>query len=180
MWAENNEQKFENLSNYIIKKELKLLHKRKVFETVIMILVLVPFLYLMFLFCDLLFKPIVTYTVFGISGTLLFSLLIKEIVSLFKTITKSKNFTVTTAKLVNADDKMHITRQGVVYYTYHLKFNGYEEYQIPSYNYEWSHIFNMSDKGVFNYSVLGDEFYLIIINDKIQLVYNCKLFKYIQ
>ena len=30
MWAENNEQKFENLSNYIIKKELKLLHKRKV------------------------------------------------------------------------------------------------------------------------------------------------------
>lgn len=180
MWVDNTEQKFEYLSNYIIKKELKLLNKRKIIETVIMILVLVPFLYLMFLFFDCFFIPTLTYTVFGIGATIFFSLIITEVVNLFKTITKSKNFTVTTEKLVNAADKMHITRQGGIYYTYHLKFNGYKEYQIPSYNYEWSDVFNMSDKGVFNYSVLGDEFYLIIINNKIQLVYNCKLFKYIK
>ena len=69
MWADNTEQKFEYLSNYIIKKELKLLNKRKIIETVIMILVLVPFLYLMFLFFDCLFIPTLTYTVFGIGAS---------------------------------------------------------------------------------------------------------------
>ena len=52
-------------------------------------------------------------------------------------------------------------------------------YNIPSgKNYKWSKDYCMYDYNVFNSSSIGDEFYLIIVNDSIASAYNEKFFIY--
>ena len=62
---------------------------------------------------------------------------------------------------------------------YTLNFTSYGQYCVlEGKNYSSSELYAMSDKGVFNYSNIGDTFYLIIDkNEKILLVYNTKLFE---
>ena len=51
---------------------------------------------------------------------------------------------------------------------------------IPRRCYEWSSLYNMSGDGISNTSVIGDEFYLIILNEtqEICVAYNTKFFEY--
>ena len=64
-------------------------------------------------------------------------------------------------------------------YDYYLYFRRYGKYIIPYENYKWSKLFKMTDEGVYNFSNLGDTFYVVIVGkNEIGLVYNCKLFKY--
>ena len=61
---------------------------------------------------------------------------------------------------------------------YRLNFNSYGKYLVPKgKNYKWSNLYCMDDKGVYNYSVVGDEFYLAVIDNKITLAYNKKHFE---
>ncbi|MBR3968570.1 MAG: hypothetical protein IKJ93_03165 [Clostridia bacterium] len=61
---------------------------------------------------------------------------------------------------------------------YRLSFNSYNKYLIPKgKNYRWSDMYCMDDKGVYNYSTIGDEFYLAVIDNKIAFAYNKKLFE---
>ena len=46
-------------------------------------------------------------------------------------------------------------------------------------HYKWSKMYNMSDQGIYNYSHIDDDFYLVFSNDKknnLLLIYNKKLF----
>lgn len=63
-----------------------------------------------------------------------------------------------------------------------LEFARYGSYMIPyGPHYTWSKDCHMSAEGVFNTSVEGDKFYLVIMEDderqKIVMIYNTKLFK---
>ncbi|MBE6806272.1 MAG: hypothetical protein E7526_07190 [Ruminococcaceae bacterium] len=59
-----------------------------------------------------------------------------------------------------------------------LFFSKRLKYQIPLENYHWSNTYNMTDKGVCNYSTIGDEFYLVVIGKRfVVAVYNTKLFQ---
>ena len=46
-------------------------------------------------------------------------------------------------------------------------------------HYKWSKMYNMSNQGIYNYSHIDDDFYLVFSNDKknnLLLIYNKKLF----
>lgn len=62
---------------------------------------------------------------------------------------------------------------------YHLNFKCYKTYFIPKgINYKYSKMFSMWEKGVYNYSVINDEFYIVLTpKEKILAVYNEKLFE---
>ena len=61
---------------------------------------------------------------------------------------------------------------------YILEFKSFGKYCVPKENYSASKIYDMSDKGVFNYSNVGDTFYLILdAKDRILSVYNTKMFE---
>ena len=71
-----------------------------------------------------------------------------------------------------------------VYYSFH--FAKFGEYRLNAQshecnNYKWSKMYAMSDRGIYNYSQLDDEFYLVLSNNKkpqILLIYNKKLFEF--
>ena len=79
------------------------------------------------------------------------------------------------------DDMVRRSRRysGVVY---KLKFQYFGFFRIPErQNYAWSELYSMSDKGVYNTSILGDRFYIVCFqNDRKKRplqVYNTKLFE---
>lgn len=89
------------------------------------------------------------------------------------------NFYITTDKVYNTKKKYHyFSRHRPV--DYFLYFEKHGEYIIPMSNYECSEMFSMSDTGLYRYSEIGDEFYLIMAEGKkeqILLVYNKKMFE---
>lgn len=61
---------------------------------------------------------------------------------------------------------------------YRLQFTSYGEYLIPEgKNYKWSEKHCMDAKSVYDYSIIGDEFYVVVINNTICYAYNKKLFE---
>ena len=59
-----------------------------------------------------------------------------------------------------------------------LRFARYGKYAIQEENYTWSQMYNLNEMGVFRYSTVGDDFYIVTIDDKkILLAYNKKLFE---
>ena len=83
-------------------------------------------------------------------------------------------------KLINAEERVHYTRHGGQYFTYHLRFYNYGWYKIPDENYAWSIAGSMYSSGVYRDSQCGDEFYLVLSkphNGKILMAYPCKLFE---
>ncbi len=62
---------------------------------------------------------------------------------------------------------------------YHLRFQCSGTYTIPSgKNYRYCRMYDMEPKGVYNYSNVGDDFYIITMGEnEILLAYNTKLFE---
>ena len=59
-----------------------------------------------------------------------------------------------------------------------LIFSNYGEYSIPdTKNYKWSKKHCMNADSVYDYALRGDEFYLVIIDNKILYAYSTKLFE---
>lgn len=102
---------------------------------------------------------------------------IKTIITLHKNL---KNNIVVIDKLIYTESKRK--RHGRISVTYYyLYFSQYGKFQIPDENYKWSSCFSMSNKGVYNYSSNGDEFYLVLSKrhtGKILFAYNTKMFKF--
>lgn len=62
-------------------------------------------------------------------------------------------------------------------YYYKLYFEKYKEYELPEGNlYNWSYINSMNDWQIFRSANIGDEFYLVVANNKPLYVYNTKYF----
>lgn len=62
---------------------------------------------------------------------------------------------------------------------YRLIFSCYGEYTIPDDNYKWSRLYSMSNRGIYDCSDSGDEFYLVLSKPhtgNILLAYNTKQF----
>lgn len=63
-------------------------------------------------------------------------------------------------------------------YLYKLCFEKHKEYFLPLGKlYSWSQVNNMNDWQVFRSTEIGDEFYTVVINNKIIYVYNNKFFE---
>ena len=81
-------------------------------------------------------------------------------------------------RVVRMEEKEHRSRYST-YTTYHLYFAGFGEYQIPDSNYAWTEEFGMSSYGLYQFTSLGDEFYLVLSKPhtgKVLLAYSDKLF----
>lgn len=100
---------------------------------------------------------------------------------------KNNEFYIASDKLIDTSEKISLMGANVYFVifsllspNYLLRFSSYGSYIIPKKNYEWSEMFCLDHKGVYNFSVVGDEFHLIILKDKKQqilLAYNKKLFE---
>lgn len=63
---------------------------------------------------------------------------------------------------------------------YHLRFQCFGTYTIPSgRNYRYCKMYDMEPRGVYNYSNVGDDFYIVTLlgSNEILLAYNTKLFE---
>ena len=94
---------------------------------------------------------------------------------------KKDSFRIETDILIGSEEKAtYITSAFAASFNhpYILEFKSFGKYCVPKENYSASKIYDMSDKGVFNYSNVGDTFYLILdAKDRILSVYNTKMFE---
>lgn len=97
-------------------------------------------------------------------------------------------------KLVIVEDWLVDIREDIGYYNYRHRNPCHEfcfakggKYRIylhtaasfENRHYKWSKMYNMSNQGIYNYSHIDDDFYLVFSNDKknnLLLIYNKKLF----
>ena len=152
----------------------------KEIKTSISTLPLMIFAYLLcFVFDDLHEKDfmLIFWIIFCAFLTLIYIYqLIRAIVPLFKII----NFTISsdfvTKKLVKRGNVVHSL---VIPRPYTLVFSRGSKYRIPDMNnYKWSNMFEMQDKNVFHYTDLNDDFYLISVDKRKNIVaYNKKMFE---
>ncbi len=158
-------------------------------------------LYITLAFC-LLFIPIYFYIIYKVlsepsltfefvlavvCSVVIIVFFITALVSTIKSIiisTKSiDNFDIISDKLNKPEEEIQYSaRRGLrtVYHYYHLHFKSFGKYTIPRKNYTWSSEYSMRNKGVYETSSDGDEFYLVVSKNKSQkvlLVYNKKLFE---
>ncbi len=114
---------------------------------------------------------------------------------LYKTTVTCGEYTVIKDTLVNVDKETVVEpnpHRGINIYIgrrrrNHLYINevaflyfSSRKWRIPYRCYEWSSLYNMSRDGISNTSIIGDEFYLVILNDtqEICVAYNAKFFEY--
>ncbi len=90
-------------------------------------------------------------------------------------------FIIKTDTLINSEEKATYVGSAFISsfsHPYILEFKTFGKYCIPVKNYGSSNLYDMSDKGVYNLSNIGDTFYLILDSkNKILLAYNTKLFE---
>ncbi len=111
---------------------------------------------------------------------------------LYKTTVICGEYTVIKDTLVNVDKETVVepNRRRSIYRARrhnHLYIDDVEflyfssrKWRIPYRCYEWSSLYNMSREGISNTSIIGDEFYLVILNNthEICVAYNAKFFEY--
>ena len=126
-----------------------------------------------------LFIPTLLLMLFGGSVGLYYTVIyIRKLVWLHRA--KNNPACIAHDRLVNSEMVVapfhHVGEKGV----HRLHFAHYGDYAIPGKNYTWSAAFSMGPMGVFNGSVDGDEFYLVLSkphSGKILYAYNAKLFE---
>lgn len=72
-------------------------------------------------------------------------------------------------------------RRTRIHTDYCLNFASYAEFRIPKKNYTSSEKLMMTDKGISNTSIEGDEFYVVLSKPHtgcVLIAYNCKLFQF--
>ena len=174
-----------------IKNEVRYQALREiVMGMVIPILILVLIFILKLLDSDLVTSGAISSDKFGLTAIIIL-LSILFLIFVF-VIVKNLNqiFSVQNNKFQIVKDRLINSKSGVgpvpsttitFYRPYKLYFSANKrKYNIPSgKNYKWSKEFCMQDYNVFNSSTIGDEFYLVIINNKtIASVYNTKFFDF--
>lgn len=162
--------------------DLKLILIKEI-KTAFTILPLIIFAYLLFLFGPHLHTKtkgfiLIFWTIFCAFLTLIY---IYDLICAIVPLCKIKNFTIScdfvTKKL---HKRRYKPRTLIIPRPYTLVFSRGSKYQIPdTNNYKWSNIFEMPDKNVFHCTDLNDDFYLINVGKRKNIVaYNKKMFEY--
>lgn len=153
----------------------------KEIKTSITILPLMIFAYLLcFVFDDLHKKyfMLIFWIIFCAFLTLIY---IYDLIRAIVPLCKIKNFTISsdfvTKKLVKRRNVVHSL---LIPRPYVLVFSRGSKYRIPDINnYKWSNMFAMPDKNVFHCSDLNDDFFLLNVGNRRNIVaYNKKMFEY--
>ncbi len=94
---------------------------------------------------------------------------------------KIKNFTISSDFVTNKLEKRRShPRSLILPRQYTLVFSRKSKYRIPDINnYKWSNMFEMPDKNVFHCTDINDDFYLVSVGKRTNIVaYNKKMFEY--
>jgi hypothetical protein len=173
--------KKEILTKENIINDLKLILIKEIIK-LITLLPLLIFVYLLFLFGP--HSPAKGFMLlFCIMFCAFFTLiyiyaLVRTVVPLFTI----KNFTISSDFVTNKLQKRRShPRSFIIPRPYTLVFSRGSKYRIPDINnYKWSNMFEMPDKNVFHCTDLNDDFYLISVGKRKNIVaYNKKVFEYI-
>ncbi len=94
---------------------------------------------------------------------------------------KNGEYTITTEKLVNICEEtaLQLHRRYYAAKVSNYMYFSNQKWKIPSNNYTWSELYKLSEAGIINTSLIGDEFYIVLVNDnhEISCVYNTKFFE---
>lgn len=170
----------EVLTKENITSDLKLILNKEIIK-LIALLPLLIFVYLLFLFAP--HSPAKGFMlIFCITFCVFFTLIyIYALVRTVVPLCKIKNFTISSDFVTNKLNKRrHKPRTLIIPRPYTLVFSRESKYRIPDINnYKWSTMFEMSDKNVFHCTDLNDDFYLINVSKRKNIVaYNKKMFEY--
>ena len=167
----------ETLTRENIISDLKLILTKEII-TLITLLPLLIFVYLLTIFGLHLPFMSIFYMIFCSFITLLY---IYAIVRTVVPLCKIKNFTISSDVVTNKLEKRRgHPRSLIIPRPYTLVLSRGSKYRIPDVNnYKWSNIYEMPDKDVFFYTDLIDDFYLISVSKRKNIVaYNKKMFVY--
>lgn len=157
MWAEKDEKKKEILTNDMIKKDIfKVSLERFTFAAPAFSIIIIIIFLFMYIYSSYHHIPLITISI-------LCCFLINEIILIIRRFVQLKNneFNVVTDTVIGKEEET----TKLFYYVFSLNFKCYGSYEPK--------------KITFNTSFVGDEFYLVIINNKIKYAYKCNQFKYI-
>ena len=152
----------------------------KEIKTSISTLPLMIFAYLLyFVFDDLHEKDfmLIFWIIFCAFLTLIY---IYELIRTILPLCEIKNFTISSDFVTNKLEKRRShPRSLIIPRPYTLVFSQKSKYRIPDINnYKWSNMFDMPDKNVFHCADLNDDFYLISVGKRRNIVaYNKKMFE---
>lgn len=166
-----NEIPKETLTIQNIKQDIKELYKPSVSIFFVFVIMGAIFLLLAGEFWDELKIMTIFLVVMGISGV------VGGIYALFTPIIgrkiTSKNLVIVEDWLVEIKEKIeHGGKYSHAYYEFCFAKGGkYRLYMhtaatFENRHYKWSKMYNMSDQGIYNYSHIDDDFYLVFSNDK--------------
>lgn len=181
-----DKRKKELLTADNIKKDLKFHFLRQLFELIFSAIFVVFGFYLFKLIFLFIFgsDEIITIIILFLYVLFFSSLIIYAIVNIIKSLyLSSKNkYEIITDWVVNKLPKQWFpngTLNAFFYRPYTLVFAKNGKYRIPSYiNYKWSDWFSMQDINVYEGTSLNDEFYIVCIGKKKNIIaYNTNLFE---
>ncbi len=172
----------EILTRDNIISDLKLILIKEI-TTSITTLPLMIFAYLLFFFGPHLHAKVkdfilIFWIIFCAFLTLIY---IYDLIRAIVPLCKIKNFTISSDFVTRKLDKrVPPPRSLILPRPYTLVFSLGSKYRIPdTNNYKWSNMFEMPDKNVFHCSDLYDDFYLINVGKRKNIVaYNKKMFEY--
>ena len=171
----------ETLTRENIISDLKLILIKEIIK-LITLLPLLIFVYLLFLFGPHLPTKTKGFTlIFWIIFCAFLTLIyIYELVRAIVPLCKIENFTISSDLVTNKLEKRRgHPRSLIIPRPYTLVLSRGSKYRIPDVNnYKWSNIYKMPDKDVFFYTDLIDDFYLISVSKRKNIVaYNKKMFE---
>ncbi len=172
----------ETLTIKNIKHDIKKMHE----TSIAAFLVLVVFGVIFLLIANEMYTELKIYaTLLGIGGVIFVvcGVLILFIPLLGRRITNKKLVIVEDWLVDIREESEYYGRRRRSYYAFYFAKGG--KYKLyPNYygldNYTWSKIYNMSNQGIYNYSQINDDFYLVFSDEKknnLILIYNKKLFE---
>lgn len=180
------QDKKEKLTDKHIKKDLKYHFLHQLSEFIFSAILVVFGFYLFKLIFLFIFgsKEIITIIILVLYVLFFSSLIIYNIVNIIKLLyLSSKNkYEITTDWVVDKLPKQWFpngTLNAFFYRPYTLVFAKSGKYRIPSFiNYKWSDWFSMQDINVYEGTSLNDEFYIVSIGNKRNIIaYNKSLFE---
>ena len=95
---------------------------------------------------------------------------------------KNGDFTISTEKLINIGEESSLETNTLSQRssrTVSFLYFSCQKWKIPTINYTWSDLYKMSEAGIKNTSLIGNEFYVVTDNSshEIGCVYNTKFFE---